>query len=423
MAEATVTAGAVGTTDDWEFAPDVVNTYRAGLNQEIVDTFTRTVSSSWGDADTGQTWSGSGSSYSTDGSKALVTHSSANTTIVQTLATPTNVADSTLNVVASVSPATLTGGAMKTNLRIRVVDSSNFYRLALQWATDGSLATSLDIVVAGVSIGTNQVSANLAITHSGSATQLRLKFQADGQALRAKIWKSTDVEPTTWTLETSDPTFTAGGYAVESVRVTGNTNSNAATTWDDLIVDTGTPTYLDSDTLTPTLSQVWVKSVMRSFLNLAPMVVDFGEPARDGRGDQSYAAGRTLPIAQTELMTSRRTSLRIRVANLANARQLEYLFASGDVLFVHVPAGCPIPGGYYRVDGMTSRRVWQRSDPRYFDVPLIEVAAPGPDIITAQSTWDTVIALYGTWADVVAAVPTWEDLLDLVGDPSEVIVP
>jgi hypothetical protein len=52
-----------------------------------------------------------------------------------------------------------------------------------------------------------------------------------------------------------------------------------------------------------------------------------------------------------------------------------------------------------------------------------EVAAPGPDVVGAQGTCQTVLNNYATCADVLAAFATCADLLTLIGSPADVITP
>jgi len=177
--------------------------------------------------------------------------------------------------------------------------------------------------------------------------------------------------------------------------------------------------------LTPTLDRIWIKSITRPFLNRAFRVVNPSDVGRPGRGEDFDAVNRSYPIAVTELAGSRRWTLTLHVDNDGDAQTLDYVIASGDVLFVHTPVGCGVPGGYVRVAGMNERRPSARvyTHSRIFALSVVEVAAPGPDVVGAIGTWASVLAAYATWADVLAAFPTWADLLAFKGSPSEVIVP
>lgn len=183
--------------------------------------------------------------------------------------------------------------------------------------------------------------------------------------------------------------------------------------------------YLNEQTatITPALTDVWVKSVTRPFLNRAVTVVASGDPVRTPRGMSFPIVNASNDIAITDLARSPTWPLALRAADAAEAAGLDYLVASGDVLYVHVPAGTRIPGGYVRVDQDSPEIRSGSALPRRIRVlPLRQVAAPGPDVVAATSSWATVLSTYGSWAAVLLAHPTWADLLALVAAPSEVIV-
>jgi len=178
-------------------------------------------------------------------------------------------------------------------------------------------------------------------------------------------------------------------------------------------------------TIVPTpFERIWLKSTARSFLNQQVTVTDYTEPGRSARAGVTYVDARTLPIAQVELMTGRQVTLDIRTTDLAAAKRWDFLIASGDVLFLQTPAGCVVPSGYFRVDSINATRPWAHGGARYLSLPLVEVAAPGPDIVAAQSTWDSLITQYGSYDALLAAIGTsWDQYYALVGAPSETIVP
>ncbi|HEY3484348.1 MAG TPA: hypothetical protein VGK49_03140, partial [Ilumatobacteraceae bacterium] len=60
---------------------------------------------------------------------------------------------------------------------------------------------------------------------------------------------------------------------------------------------------------------------------------------------------------------------------------------------------------------------------RTFQLPMTEVAAPGPEVVGSTVTWETLIAEFGTWANVLAEFGTWEEVAEYVADPEIVIVP
>lgn len=175
--------------------------------------------------------------------------------------------------------------------------------------------------------------------------------------------------------------------------------------------------------ITPVIGRIWIKSVTRPFLNRPITVVGWSTIERPARSSSNDVIGRSLPIAVTDVRGSRRWTLRIYTATAADAQTMDYILASGDVLFLHVPADCPVPGGYLEVRDTGQSRVRPRGTSQVFELPVIESAAPAPDINAATSTWQTVLNSYATWADVLAANPTWADLIARIAPPNEVIVP
>lgn len=315
------------------------------------------------------------------------------------------------------------GATATASLLAHRISTTDGYRADIIFDNDDTMSVAVKALNSGVTttLGTFALS-NL---YTANTQVFRARLKIVGPRIRVKVWEPNAAPEPDWQYDE----IVAAGFRVSggapglgSARATGNANTNLTFSFTDLTIDTGTPTFLQTQTITPDLAGFWLCSTMRSFLNIAPRVVGYTEPSRSARGGSTAIAGRTLPIGQNELSGSREWTLTIRVPTLAAARRLEYVVASGDVFYLQTPDDCPIPYGYYRIGDMDSSRVRELGTPRLFELPLVEHAAPGPDVATASATWDSVIALYGTWADVVAAQPTWEDLLDLVGDPSEVIV-
>jgi hypothetical protein len=316
------------------------------------------------------------------------------------------------------------GGTATVSLLAHRVSTTDGYRADIIFDTDDTMSVAIKALNSSVSTTLGTFALSNLYTLNTQVFRARLKI--DGPRIRFKVWEPNSAPEPDWQYDE----VTAAAYRVSggapglgSARATTNGNVNLTFSFTDLTIDTGIPTFLQTQTITPDLAGFWLCSTMRSFLNIAPRVVGYTEPARGARGGSTYVGARTLPIAQAELSTAREWTLTIRVPTLAAARRLEYVIASGDVFYLQTPDDCPIPYGYYRIGNMSAERVIPRGGvTRMFDLPLEECAAPGPDVATASVTWDSVIALYGTWPNVVAAQVAWEDLLDLIGDPSEVIV-
>jgi hypothetical protein len=147
--------------------------------------------------------------------------------------------------------------------------------------------------------------------------------------------------------------------------------------------------------------------------------------ARKARAGVFEVKGRSLPVVVSEVRGPREWTLQVRTDTPADTRALDLLLASGDVLYVQVPPGYDLPGGYVTVGAITQQRISALpGDLRsVWVLPMTEVAAPGPDVVGYTATWAGLLAAFPTWADLVAAFPTWADAAEYVSDPETVIVP
>lgn len=181
-------------------------------------------------------------------------------------------------------------------------------------------------------------------------------------------------------------------------------------------------TTLGPVTVTPVLDSVWLKSIARPFLNREIMVTDYSAVSRTSRAGVFNVIGASSPIAVNDVMTAPRFSLSVLTTDAEDEHNLDLVLASGDTLLVQVPATCRVPGGYVSVADPSRERHTPRGEFRFWEIPCQVVRAPGPDVVGALSTWQTVINTYGSWSAVIAAHPTWTDLLTLIGSPEDVVV-
>jgi hypothetical protein len=262
------------------------------------------------------------------------------------------------------------------------------------------------------------------LTYDGTLSRVRISVTALGAATTATVERSLDL--VAWTvvrggqsvpvsgglLALDDYEFTAG--ALNTYRVTPDVGA------------------AQTDSITPVLTEVWLKSIGRPFLNRVVECADVGEITRPARGGVFDVVGRSYPVAVSDVRGSRRFNLQVATGTTAacadtaaadaDADTLELLLASGDPLFLQSPDPL-IPTMYVYVGDVTYVRAIRGSAKRIYQLPLTEIAAPGADIVGSTSTWQTVLDTYATWQDVLTANPTWNDLLELVASPSEVIVP
>lgn len=182
----------------------------------------------------------------------------------------------------------------------------------------------------------------------------------------------------------------------------------------------GTP---ESDSITPSLNEkVWLKSIRYPALNRVVQVrfrdESLGFPARMGlHAVKSKAA----PVAVFDQRGSRQHTLTVRVDSAEDARNLELVLMVSGELLLHVPADSTVPGGYLAVGDLSRVRTTAGS-PYWWTLPCTLVEPPGPEVTPTTLTWGTVHRLYGSWSALLAAHPTWADLLATVGDPDDPVV-
>lgn len=185
---------------------------------------------------------------------------------------------------------------------------------------------------------------------------------------------------------------------------------------------------VESSSITPELTTVWLKDVFRPFLNRTidciPNQSDITRRARSGIFD---IVNRSFPVAVTDLHSSRSWSFEIITRTTTERYDLDLVLSTGDIFFIQAPPDDPTPTAYVVIQDVSARRPVRNRDcnrdPRVFTVPVVEVATPSAEISAVTGTWQTVINTYATWADVMAAHSSWASLLTLVGTVDEVLVP
>jgi hypothetical protein len=179
--------------------------------------------------------------------------------------------------------------------------------------------------------------------------------------------------------------------------------------------------------VTATLTEVWLKSIIRPYLNRAVRVVGFDQVARTANLGLFDVIGRSYPVAVTDVRGSRRYNLTIRTETRADAEEFDLILASGDPVFLHSPEvdHLWLPGELYAVIGDTTQTRLGTKDNATTDfvLPLTEVAAPAADIVGVTVSWQSIVNGYATWDDVLAAFSDWAGVLDSLGSVSDVIVP
>ena len=375
----------------------------------------------WGAADTGQVWQhfGTATAFTANGSVGQHTHTALNSGRISVI--DIGATDARVRVTGSVPVAAVGAGTALTIYAIaRFTDDNNFYQARLGFIPDLNVTCSVRRRVAGVD--STLASVVTGLTHV-AGTRYTVELDVTGGLLRARVWREGDPVPD-WQATATDTALTTGTkVGVRTIIDAGSGNTMPLTyTIDNAVVSSPTappPTAA----ITPTIDRVWLKSVARPFLNRPVIVADYSDVTRPGRSGLFDVVGRSYPVSVLDVRGSRRWTLDVLTHTPGDADDLDLLLASGDVLLVQVPAGSGVPAGYVVVGDTNQRRTARRTARRVHELPCTEVAAPGPDVVGATVTCQGVLNAYATCAAVLAAHPTCLDLMELIGDPTDVVVP
>jgi hypothetical protein len=203
--------------------------YKASV---IYDDFGRTSTDTWDSADSGQAWTNTGGAAADYDVLTGFGRHIATATSSGRQSTITSV-DADSDMYVDVTTAALSTGASQFMGPIaRFADVNNLYQARVAFTTANAVVLSIRERVAAVE--TELGTFTTGFTHV-AGTNMRVRFQVIGSALKAKIWPASRVEPSAWNIEVTDTSLTAAGSTgVKSVRDAGNTNANAEFRYDNL---------------------------------------------------------------------------------------------------------------------------------------------------------------------------------------------
>jgi hypothetical protein len=201
------------------------------------DTFSRTVASGWGTAETGGAWTvGPVAQGSVAGGVGVLRMPAAGAGPGAYLAAASS-SNTDLTTTVSVDKAA-TGSGTYVWLRGRRVAGSGDYRTKLWWQTGNVLRVSLS---RGDSENVETAIGGSVVLSGGRAAgeQLRVRMQVTGSSpttLRAKVWRAGQAEPAAWTVSATDSTagLQTAGYVGVTTYLSGSaTNAPIVVSLDD----------------------------------------------------------------------------------------------------------------------------------------------------------------------------------------------
>lgn len=202
-----------------------------GLAGVVSDNYTRTVSSGWGAATTGDTWTASGGSASDFSvSSGLGRMSLGTVNVARWALAPSAYADVNLSVFLSTSKLAV-GAPQYISLAARAADVNNCYTARLAFNTDQTAILAIVKRVASVEtvLGTYVVPG---LTHVAGVF-FGLRFRVVGSTLQARAWPFAYEEPQGWPLTVTDTALTAAGnIGISSLLTTGTTNAAVVASFD-----------------------------------------------------------------------------------------------------------------------------------------------------------------------------------------------
>lgn len=215
----------------------------------LTDTFARTVAAGWGStaAPNPQAWTAIGAGGAISGTDTFVAGGAGQHSVPATNAYRANVItgetylDVDVQVDCLVLPGTnIAGGNIEpANVIVRYTSSAAYYMARV--TIDTSQQVNIALVYADGTVLAASVPVT-GLTHTGGNT-LRVRCQAEGQSIRAKVWDASKPEPYDWQvagnyIQLGKPTANiAGGFGVRSGLAAGNSNTlPVVAQYDNLVV-------------------------------------------------------------------------------------------------------------------------------------------------------------------------------------------
>ncbi|MCM1974012.1 alkaline phosphatase D family protein [Streptomyces sp. G1] len=201
----------------------------------VWDQFGRTAASSWGAADSGQTWTlvGSSADYSVGSGYGAVNQPSTGIAHLTLIPAPSADVDLYVDIATSVLAS---GSSLFAGPIVRAASNANFYMARVDFTTSAGIALTLRKRVANTESQLDAYTSPL--THTAD-TFYRVRLRVQGTDLRAKLWLASLPEPGGWHAEATDSSLTAAdNVGTRSFANTGSTAVNPQIRFDNFHLPT-----------------------------------------------------------------------------------------------------------------------------------------------------------------------------------------
>lgn len=197
-------------------------------------------------------------------------------------------------------------------------------------------------------------------------------------------------------------TFSGGSAAISKSRL--------------LYMDARPYTDQEIGSITPVVTRYRLKNPSRPGLNTFIEITDLSAITRRSRTGKFDVLGRTMPVAVTDVASSREFTFEIYVEGNSVAEDMDNRLAGGEPLFLQGPGGedDDVPTLYFVAGDVTKTRLAFGSKSITFTIPATEVAKPGATVYGDTFIWNDVVNTYADWNAVVAGVTTWSNLVDKI---------
>lgn len=214
--------------------------------------------------------------------------------------------------------------------------------------------------------------------------------------------------------------FTSGSFVV-----TGGANAYTS----GAVMAVAPTSTVQTTSITPMITDLWIKSIGKPFLNrTVTCLAEVSDFERGPRHGIFEVINRNFPVAVTDVHQSREGFIRVVTETRVQADELDLIIASGEPLFFHTPANHVLPSMHVVLQRTSMKKPLRnprcdQSDWRVTTLPWREIAAPSADVCGATITWQGVVNTYASWQAVIDGETSWADLLTNIGEPGDVLVP